>query len=674
MKGFSKNVFLMSIALIMLFCIIISGCSGEGLNSDNKSSSNQDNTGNASVFFSVSVTENSDKYEIISSNPVSVESGGNAVFVLKMKDNYCIDKVVRQGVSLNAGITNDSNGIVTVALEKIQYSLRVNIECVIADTYVAYYPNGGMYIDGRDMNRPYTARHSLKSRLRPNSEIGTNILYRTGYVLIGWNINADGSGEHIGLGSRVTVHENKTLNLYAQWRRMTDSSDFEYTNNGNSVSITGYKGRQSSVVVPDKINGIPVELINARAFSGNIDIVVFPSSIKKVEPKAFVDCNVKELYFYDNLTEIYDYCFSNCPNFSTIHINAILSPRYGPENLYSEYSLADKYDILILNSHKKKVLIFGGSGAYISVDTKQIEKELDDYICINMAVNGWFNAPAQFDMMLPYLGKDDIFVHAPESSSMYGFMYDITMTPTYNNFTYNRLRFYTCLESNYDLISLIDVRNVSDLLSGFSAFNILRQSLPALSYTDYLTEVNLSGVKYKNDTGWIDERGNFAFTRLSQGDKLDTGEADIVPEYILDETANVRLNTYYAKIRAVGAEVCFITAPVNKDALLKRLNDDGQLPPGNNYLLFERPSFLPKPGGSFDKWVKDFENAVDEHLDCHVLAPLSETLFSTQDFFDSDYHLADAAVPVYTQKIINALKIQKLPKTALGNQYEIFAS
>ncbi|MBQ7226813.1 MAG: leucine-rich repeat protein, partial [Clostridia bacterium] len=404
-----------------------------------------------------------------------------------------------------------------------------------------------------------------------------------------------------------------------------------------------------------------VETITLGTFTGDVETVVLPNTIETVKDGAFSGCGIKELYFYDNISEISDDSFVNCPNFSTLHINAIEPPRYGPSNLYSEINLADKYDILMLNAHKKKVIVFGGSGAYNSIDTNLIEDALnenadeEEYIAINMAVNGWFNAPAQFDMMLPFIGEGDILIHAPESSSATGLMYTITMLPSFDNFTYNRTRFFACLESNYDLISLIDIRNVTDMLNCFAEFNAKRQDLKPTSYTDFPTEIKLFGVKYKKDLGWIDDKGNFALSQESRGSNVETGEADMVAEYITEESSQ-RLNSYYDKIRAKGAEVFFITAPLNKDTLELRLEYQGIIPGESGYVYFNRPSSIPFYHMDFSEWQESFDSAVEHYLECEVLATVSETFFTTKDFFDLDYHLSDDAVPIYTEIIINSLK------------------
>lgn len=616
--------------------------------------------------FSVYLPENKTVYEIHGNNPVEVKRGEDAVFELSMIEKYVLTSVTYKGEDIKASITVNNDGITKVLIPDIRYSMMLDVSYEVALDKVSYYPNGGTYIDGSDSSKPFVVGYSLTNRLRPNSEIGTNRISREGYVLKGWNTKEDGSGTEVGLGSRFTVASEGDTALFAQWEKESDKDLFTYSLVEDEIVIESYLGNESKVTVPSSIDGYPVTSISANAFHGDEQVVIFPSTILEIAPSAFNDSHVKEIYFYDNIESISDNCFENCTDFSTIHINAILAPRYGRKNLHSEINLADKYDILILNADKKKVVVFGGSGTYLSNDTKQMEEELGgEYVCLNLAVNGWFNGVAQFEMIMPYLRDGDVFLHTPETSSQFSFMYGTSMAPEIKGFVYNKYRFYSCLESNYDLLSLVDFRHVDYLLTAFGEFNKLRKSLSETSYTDYLTTVKLYGKSYQNDLGYIDDRGNWALPRPAMANPSDSGEADVVLEYVQDETAHTRLNSYYRQMREKGVSTFFSTAPINQETLAERLQFPERFDGTNasEYLYYGRPEGIPKPNyKSVEEWVSVFERAVTENLDITVIAPLSKTLYSMKDFFEPDYHLSDNAVPLYTEIITNGLKLQGFGK------------
>lgn len=605
-------------------------------------------------------------FTVVSENPISISEGGEAHFELKMKDGYTLDEVFWRGERVNADVLNLENGNTFLTVSSLPYSVSLTAECDKHQTQISYDPNGGSYrLDGMP-STPYLKGHNLKYRLRPNTEIGNDVLKRDGYVLNGWNTRADGNGEHIGLGSRVTVKENGITKLYAEWKQANAVGDFSYTINGGIITIKKYLGNSETVVVPETIENLSVTRIVEGAFSGNLKTLILPSTISYIEDGAFQNCSITDLYCYDNFRTISDGIFVNCPSFTSLHMNAIMRPRYGKDNLYSEINLADKYDLLILNADKRKVLVFGGSGAYLSVDTARMERTLkadgEDYICLNMAVNGWFNGAAQFDMMMPYLKDGDLFIHAPESSSRFSFMYDISMATDVYKFDYNKLRLYYCLESNYDLMSLIDYHHVTDLLNGFASYNEGRLAMAeTTTYTDYLTEVNLFGTVYQNDRGYIDDRGNWNLPRIAQGDKLEAGEADIVPEYVTENGASLRLNSYYDAMKEKGVSIGFMPAPTNQNTLIKRLNGTLSVDQNPEHLFYGRPPEIPLTFTDLTEWVKAYDRTVAENLHTTVLTSLNEVLYPHSVFYDADYHLSDQMVPTYTDTLTKLIE-EKLIK------------
>ena len=604
--------------------------------------------------FTVYLDRADEYFEVVGDDPQTVEAGGEAHFTLKMKGRWCVESALWQNKELDAQIVNEYDGTTTVTIPNVRYSMILSLSCATASAYITYHSN-----DGED--RSFTVGHTLQSRLRPNTENGARFS-RAGYVQTGWNTEPDGSGTHAGLGSRVTPVKGGTLDLYAEWAKESPAEDFTFRKYGKGYTLTGYIGTDSTVVLPGKYNGSVVDIIAPNAFKNTAaKCVILPSSIEVIAPDAFSGSALRELYIFDNVKAISDACFTDCPDFSTLHISALLAPRHG-QDLYSEYNFCDKYDLLILNENKKKLIVFGGSGAYMSFEALQAEEELRaagiDYICINMAVNGWFNGQAQFDMITHYMKEGDVFLHLPETSSGFSLLYDTTMTPRIKGFEYNRLRMYYCLESNYDLISLIDLRGVTEFFDGFQSFNEERQELPETSYTDYKTSISWYGTIIRNDFAYINARGSIAVDRPANLG-IGAGEADIVVEYITDQTAAARLARAYDALSARGVKVFFSTAPINADTLEKRLRDpasfdreseDGSLyygrPDGIGYPVYE----------SLESWIQTFEQTVKETLHATVLLPLHETIYHSGDYFEPDYHLCAQKASEYTRKFTDALR------------------
>jgi len=76
---------------------------------------------------------------------------------------------------------------------------------------------------------------------------------------------------------------------------------FYYTESGQSVTITGYFGKESTVTVPSFIDGCPVNTIAAGAFSDStyVKTVNLPDTVTTVETGAFSEY-ITVVYSYNN--------------------------------------------------------------------------------------------------------------------------------------------------------------------------------------------------------------------------------------------------------------------------------------------------------------------------------------------------------------------------------------
>ena len=652
------------LAFAFFCCLLLSSCQ----QSQQSSSSSQEgtspvvsssDTSEPVPTFSVLLLKDDYSFEILSENPLTVSRGGEAVFHLKMKSGRFFQSLERNGSEIPSKVAYLSGNELKVTVGDIRYSQTLKANCLKSNGVIRYYPNGGSYLDGRDSSLPFMVGHELKHRLRPNTEIGTDSLVKEGYLLSCWNTKEDGSGEDIGLGSRATIPSKGSLDLYAKWEKESDASEFEYSIKNEQVSISHFLGGEKAVV-PSKIEGLPVTKIASGAFQGEEKKVLLPPSISSVESGAFKNSKLEELTFFDNLIHISDSSFQGCESFHTVHINAIQPPRYHQGNLYSEITLADKFDILILNKNNKKLIVSGGSGAYISVDANQMMEQLSNgMICLNLAVNGWFNGIAQIEMMLPYLQEGDVFLHAPEPSSPMGMLCFDTMIPQVRDFQYNKTRLYSCVESNYDLFSLVDLKHVSEFFDGFSLYNEGRQNLPASSYTNFQDSITSYGVTYHNDLIYIDETGSFAMERPANANPEESGEADAVLEYAMDPDTIARVDYCKSLFREKKVKAFFTFAPTNRDTLELRLSNPELFTGANdgNYLYYARPEGIPDPNfGSVDEWIESYDAATQATFGDDLILPLSQTLYHTGDYSEPDYHLSDEGVAVYTDSLIQALQ------------------
>ena len=74
--------------------------------------------------------------------------------------------------------------------------------------------------------------------------------------------------------------------------RTVNIGDFTVTDDGVGITITGYDGSDADVIIPAKINGLPVTSIGAYAFAGDSGLtgVTIPDGVKSIGAHAFEGC------------------------------------------------------------------------------------------------------------------------------------------------------------------------------------------------------------------------------------------------------------------------------------------------------------------------------------------------------------------------------------------------
>lgn len=95
--------------------------------------------------------------------------------------------------------------------------------------------------------------------------------------------------------------------------RANPASDFTYEITENTVTITKYTGSDTSVVIPNEIEGLPVCVIGKNAFTeSNAEEVTVPASVQEYS-YAFSGCNtLKKVHLQKGLQLIDGGAFKNC--------------------------------------------------------------------------------------------------------------------------------------------------------------------------------------------------------------------------------------------------------------------------------------------------------------------------------------------------------------------------
>ena len=102
---------------------------------------------------------------------------------------------------------------------------------------------------------------------------------------------------------------------------------FKYSEYNGEIIITGLKESVSdtSIVIPETINGMPVTAIGAKAFeSTSITGIKIGENIKVLGKQAFSECkNLKSVTWNCKCDAISAHCFSECPNLTQFDFSSI---------------------------------------------------------------------------------------------------------------------------------------------------------------------------------------------------------------------------------------------------------------------------------------------------------------------------------------------------------------
>jgi hypothetical protein len=169
-----------------------------------------------------------------------------------------------------------------------------------------------IFLGGREINSKIeetiknnyqTEIEALKSKLNQQSELINSIISISNKD----NTNIDNSNNQI---------ENEAVS--------SEKLDFEYVKEGNGITITKYNGKQTTVIIPNKIEQLPVLKIGENAFADTkVKSVTLPASCTEVEWFAFYGCYaLSTLYINSSVNNIGYGAFDGCSKSLTIYCEA----------------------------------------------------------------------------------------------------------------------------------------------------------------------------------------------------------------------------------------------------------------------------------------------------------------------------------------------------------------
>ncbi len=279
-------------------------------------------------------------------------------------------------------------------------------------------------------------------------------------------------------------------------------------------------------------------------------------------------------------------------------------PQYG-ETFLGE--LSAKFDRL--NSvDGEKVVLIGGSSLAFGLDSATMEEYLGRPV-VNFGLYATLGTKVMLDLSRSAIGRGDVIVICPEIDAQTLSLY------------YNAESMWQAADSDYSLLFHIGFDNLGDMAGGF--WDYLGKKLEYANGEG----LSVSGVYTKaafNEYGDIVyERPYNQMTLGYDPNKMIELSGDVFDSAFVDY-----LNDYVRMARRRGAEVYFSFPPMNRDAVTT----------------------------TDEEAVKAFYQFLYENLECEVISDVNDYVLDSGYFYDSNFHLNDAGVPIRTLRLVEDIR------------------
>lgn len=374
---------------------------------------------------------------------------------------YTFDLPYRAGLKEKSGVPISYDNELTITMNS-DVNLCVNY-FETNSKIIEYDLNGGHSIKGKETIKTDYKEYNGESIFQASTINLSSYATYEDHVLESLNTKKDGSGQRIGIGSRIdnNFYTSNKITLYAQWKPYTNINSFEYVTNDNGVAITRCSSNLEEIVIPAYINDKAVTAIKANAFKdlSTAKSIIFPDTMKVIEDNAFSGMNnVTSITFYSSLESVTTAAF-DMPNLHTLHINKntnALDINYEEDNL-SRYREA----IINLGTSKKKVIFAGHSTIRVNHDLTPLdEKWGDDYNFFIYGATAGIHGYLLLMSIVDVIGPNDYVI--------------IPVWPILNYSTSRNISFF---QYDFDRLAVADYQIIKDFI--WTAFTDYRLTCTA---------------------------------------------------------------------------------------------------------------------------------------------------------------------------------------------------
>lgn len=518
---------------------------------------------------------------------------------------------VFEGWSIN-GFLSEGGSLISTDPEYTFYmenSIDLYANFVNLSEYtIIYHANGGtVRSDGSDK---YIYTSKFKTMFPCQQTLESNDTFvRDGYVAVGYSTepvsyedysNVNEIPGFSNMGGVCEVGDDGRLDLYVVWAKASPESDFTFSNG----TITGYKGSDKIVVIPEKINGRSVTRIGTNVFTNSLTRVVIPKTVLTIDSQAFNRCNyLSEVVFFDSVTSVTNASFTICPKLSTIVLNASRLPKYSGT---SEGSFCIKYELVRTLRNSKKIVVVSGSSTLNGLDSDVMEENFPGYSVVNYGTNAANQSVFFLDVISNYVTEGDLIIHAPEFTAG-GPMGNNAIAP----------KMFRGNEQCYDIFREVDMTKYTNF---FDSYNKFINGDP--NDSSLTPAKNLTGKPYQLESTGMNKYGDLMNVR-DKPRQDSFGAANVTFNYNILGYGN--LNRVNKQITAKGGVLLMSFGTFDKS----RMN----------------PSSTTQ--AEYDRFTQDCASK----LDYPVISNVGTYIMEHKYFYDSEWHCTDEGAAIRTANL-----------------------
>lgn len=283
----------------------------------------------------------------------------------------------------------------------------------------------------------------------------------------------------------------------------------------------------------------------------------------------------------------------------------LFTPSQYEETFLGE--LSEKYGRL-KEIDEEKVILIGGSSLAFGIDSQTMEEYLKRPV-VNFGLYATLGTKVMLDLSKSEINRGDIVVICPEMDTQTLSLY------------FNAESMWQAVDSDISLLFGMGLSNMGDMAGGF--WNYLSSKL------DYANGegLNVSGVYTK---AAFNEYGDIVYERPYNQMTLgyDPNKIIELSSEIFDSEFIDYVNSYVSWARLRGAEVYFSFPPMNRLAVAET-DDDG---------------------------IHEFYQFISDSLDCEIISDVNDYILDEGYFYDSNFHLNDAGVPIRTMQLVEDIR------------------